>query len=128
MYASETWRLRKLEEKMITTWDRRILRRIFGPKREDGIWKIRINKELIEPFNNPDTVAENRSRRIACLGHLIRMAQGQMVKILFNEKPRGRRGGGRRLRWVDDAEADWRKTGKEDGGSQQKIERNGTAS
>jgi hypothetical protein len=45
MYASETWRLRKLEEKMIITWERKILRRIFGPKKEDGTWKIRSNKE-----------------------------------------------------------------------------------
>jgi hypothetical protein len=42
MYASETWRLRKQEEKMIITWERKILRRIFGTKKEDGTWKIRI--------------------------------------------------------------------------------------
>jgi hypothetical protein len=45
MYASETWRLRKLEEKMIIIWERRILRRIFGPKKEDEILKIRTNEE-----------------------------------------------------------------------------------
>jgi hypothetical protein len=44
MYASETWRLRKSEEKLIITWERKILRRIFGPKMEDGTWKIRTNK------------------------------------------------------------------------------------
>jgi hypothetical protein len=81
--ASETWRLRKLEEKMIIMWERKILRRIFGPKKEDGIWKIRTNKELAELYNNPDIVAKIRSRRIAWLGHLIRMDQGQMVKNYF---------------------------------------------
>jgi hypothetical protein len=42
MYASETWRLRKQEEKIIITRERKILRRIFGTKKEDGTWKIRI--------------------------------------------------------------------------------------
>jgi hypothetical protein len=42
-----------LEEKIITTWGRKILRRIFGPKKEDGIWKVRTNKELTETYNNP---------------------------------------------------------------------------
>jgi hypothetical protein len=36
--------LEKLEEKIIITWERRILSRIFGPKKEDGTWKIRTNK------------------------------------------------------------------------------------
>jgi hypothetical protein len=53
MYASETWRLTKLEEKIIITRERTILRRIFGPKKVDGTWKIRTNKELTELYNNP---------------------------------------------------------------------------
>jgi hypothetical protein len=44
-----------------------ILRSIFGPKKEDGIWKTRTNKELTELNNNPDTVPDFRSRRIACI-------------------------------------------------------------
>jgi hypothetical protein len=44
MYASETWRLRKLEENMIAAWERKILRTIFEPKKEDRIWKIKTNK------------------------------------------------------------------------------------
>jgi hypothetical protein len=50
---------------MIITWERKILRRIFRPKKKDGIWKIRTNKELTELYNNPDIVAKIRSRRIA---------------------------------------------------------------
>jgi hypothetical protein len=55
--------------------------------------------------NNADIVAEMRSRRIAWLGHLIRMDQGQMVKQLFDGKPEGRRTGRLRLRWLNDVEA-----------------------
>jgi hypothetical protein len=94
-------------EKLIITWERKILRRIFGPKKEDGTWKIRTNKELTELYNDPDIVAEIRSRRITWLGHLIRIDQGQMVRKLFDGKPGGRRRPGRpRLRWLDDVEAD----------------------
>jgi hypothetical protein len=81
MYASETWRLRKLEEKMIITWESKILRRIFGLKKEDVISKTRSNK-LTELYNNPVIVAKIRSRRIAWMGQLIRMDQGQMIKQL----------------------------------------------
>jgi hypothetical protein len=62
---------------------------------EDGIWKIRTNKELTGLYNYPDIVAEIRSRRIAWLGHLIRMDQGQMVRKLFDGKPGGRKRAGR---------------------------------
>jgi hypothetical protein len=102
MYSSETWRLRKLEEKMIIIWERKILRRIFGPKKKDGTWKIRATKALTELYNNPDILAEIRSRRIVRLGYLIRMDQGQMVKQLFDGKPGRRRRTDRpRLRWLD---------------------------
>jgi hypothetical protein len=67
---------------------------------------------LTELYNNPDIVTEIRSRRIAWLGHLIRMDQRQMVKKLFDGKPGGRRRTGRpRLRWLDDVEADLRTMG-----------------
>jgi hypothetical protein len=59
MYASET-----LEEKMIITWESKILRKIFGPKKEDGIWNIRTDKQLREFHNSTAIVAEIRSRRL----------------------------------------------------------------
>jgi hypothetical protein len=111
-----------IEEKAIITCERKILRRIFGPKKEDGIWKIRTNKELTELYNNPDIEAERGSRRTTWLGHLIRMNQGQMVKKLFHGKPGGRvRTGRPRLRWLNDVDADlrtmcikrWRLTAKD---------------
>jgi hypothetical protein len=79
----------------------------FGPTKDNGSWKIRSNKELTELYNKPDIVAEIRSSRNAWLGHLIIMAQGRMVKKLFD----GRRTGTPRLRWLDDVEADLRTMG-----------------
>jgi hypothetical protein len=65
---------------MIITWESKILRRIFGPKKEDGFWRIRTNKELTELYTNPDIVSEIRSRIIAWLGHVIRVDEGYTVK------------------------------------------------
>jgi hypothetical protein len=48
--------------------------------------------------------------RIAWLGHLNRIDQGQMVKKLYDGKPGGRTGRPR-LRWLDNVEADLRTMG-----------------
>jgi hypothetical protein len=114
---------------MIITWERKILRRIFGPNKGDWIWKIRTNKELTEPYNNPDVVVEIGGGRIAWLGHVIRMDQGQMIKQIFDGKAGGRRRTGRpRLRWLDGVEADLRKMGIKRWRLIAKTERNGPAS
>jgi hypothetical protein len=52
-------------------------------------------------------VTEIKVRRLERLGHVIRMEDTRLPKMLFNAKPEGRRGVGRpRLRWSDDVEAD----------------------
>jgi hypothetical protein len=52
------------------TWERRILRKIFGPKREQGEWRIRSNQNV---YKSPDIVTEIKITRLERLGHLIRM-------------------------------------------------------
>jgi hypothetical protein len=46
MYGSECWPLSKKEENLFQIFERRILRRIYGPINEGGIWRIRYNNEL----------------------------------------------------------------------------------
>jgi hypothetical protein len=36
VYGSETWPLTKMERKRLNTWERKILRRIYGPVTEQG--------------------------------------------------------------------------------------------
>jgi hypothetical protein len=56
---------------------------------------------------SPDIVTEIKVRRLESLGHVIRMEDTCLPKMVFNGKPEGRRGVGRpRLRWLDDVEAD----------------------
>jgi hypothetical protein len=57
-YGSETWTLSKNSETALTvsTFERKILRRIYGPVQDNGQWRIRYNKELYELYCEPDLV------------------------------------------------------------------------
>jgi hypothetical protein len=55
---------------------------------------------------SPDIVKEIKVRGLEWLGHVIRMEDTRLQKMVFNGKPEGRRGVGRpRLRWLDDVKA-----------------------
>ena len=47
-YGAEAWTLTKKEEQALLTFERKIFRRIYGPKYENGEWKSRTNRELEE--------------------------------------------------------------------------------
>ena len=89
---------------------------------ENGIWRIRKNHELNELIRNADIVRFIKSRRMAWLGHVMRMGEGRMPKRLLEWKPMGRRIRGRpKNRWIEDVGKDiqtmgikgWRKLNKE---------------
>jgi hypothetical protein len=89
------------------TWERKILRKIYGPKCEQGVWRIRTNLELQNVYRSPDIVTEIKVRRLKWLGHIIRMDGARMAKKAFVSKPEGRRDIGRpKLRSLDDVEDD----------------------
>jgi hypothetical protein len=43
VYGRETWPMREMDMKRLNTWDRNILRRIYEPVTEQGIWRIKTN-------------------------------------------------------------------------------------
>jgi hypothetical protein len=45
-YASETWVLKETIIQKLLVFERRILRRIFGPTKENQIWRVKTNEEL----------------------------------------------------------------------------------
>jgi hypothetical protein len=45
-YASETWVLKKPIIQKLLVFERRIIRRIFGPTKENQIWRVKTNEEL----------------------------------------------------------------------------------
>ena len=66
-----------------------------------------MNHELKELIGNADIVRFIKSRRIAWLGHVMRMDKKRITKRILEWKPTGRRIKGRpRKRWVDDIEED----------------------
>jgi hypothetical protein len=46
IYASETWVLKEAIIQKLLVFERRILRRIFGPTKENQIWRVKTNEEL----------------------------------------------------------------------------------
>jgi hypothetical protein len=62
MYGSESWPLSKKHENLLQIFKRRILRRIYGPINEGGIWKIRYNNELYKLYNEPDSQSDQNSK------------------------------------------------------------------
>jgi hypothetical protein len=92
------------------TWERKILRKIYGPTKENGQWRIKTNAELISKYKSQDIITVIKIRRLEWLGHVIRMDEARSVKKIFEGKLEGRRDRGRpRLRWINDVEYDLRK-------------------
>jgi hypothetical protein len=107
LYGSETWTVTGKMASTLMTWERKVLRKIYGPKCEQGVWRIRSNLEIQNVYKSSDIVTEIKVRRLEWLGHVVRMEDTSLPEMVFNAKPEGRRGVGRpRLRWLDDVEAD----------------------
>jgi len=74
---------------------------------EDGFWRIRMNYELNDIIKNADIVRFVKSKRMAWLGHVLRMEGKRIPKRVLEWKPTGRRNRGRpRKRWIEDIEED----------------------
>jgi hypothetical protein len=68
------------EEHRLRVFGNRVLRRIFGPKREeDGAWRKLHNYELHSQYSSPNIVRLIKSRRMRWAGHVARMGKGRGV-------------------------------------------------
>ena len=104
-YRTETWTLTNTAEKMLMTWDRKILRKIYGPTNENGQWRIKTNSELLDKYKSLDIVTVIKIQRLEWLGHAIRMNETRSIKKIFEGKLEGRRDREQpRLRWTDDVD------------------------
>jgi hypothetical protein len=66
-------------EKMLMTWERKILRKIYGPTKKNGQWRIKTNAELMTKYKASDTVNVIKIRRLEWLGHVVRMNETDQV-------------------------------------------------
>jgi hypothetical protein len=65
LYGCETWSLTLREEHRLRVFDNRVLRRIFGPKREeDGSWRKLHNDELHNLYSSPYIVRVVKARKM----------------------------------------------------------------
>jgi hypothetical protein len=92
----------------------RVLRRIFGPKRDEvtGEWRKLHNEELRDLNSSPCIIRMVKSRRMRWTGHVARIGEKRNAYRLLMGKPEGRRPLGRpRRRWVDNIRMDLRGMG-----------------
>ncbi|PNF43056.1 hypothetical protein B7P43_G04739, partial [Cryptotermes secundus] len=106
----EGWTLNKKEESVINFFERKILRRIYGPIKENGIWRIKYNKELYKLYREPEISVTIKLKRLQWAGHLQRIDKERIPKkILYSTTGGRRRAGKPRTRWIDEVEEDAKK-------------------
>ena len=85
-YGAEAWTLTKKEEQALVIFERKIFRRMYGPKYENGEWKSRTNRELEEMSKGKNIVRWIKGQMISWLGHLERMEEDRMLKKIFTQE------------------------------------------
>jgi hypothetical protein len=102
----------KKEEQAVLIFERKIFTRIYGPKYENGEWKIRTNRELEESSKGENTVKWiNDLFMISWLGHLERMEEDRMPKKIFTQELEGTRRRGRPRKGWREVERDFQVLG-----------------
>jgi hypothetical protein len=104
LYGCETLSLTLREERRLRVFEYRMLRRLFGLKRDEvtGKWRKSHNEELNGLHSLPNIVRVVRSRRKRCAWHMARMGEERGVQRMLVGNPEGKRPLGRpRRRWED---------------------------
>jgi hypothetical protein len=114
LYGCETWSLTLREERRLRVFENRVLRRVFGPKRDEVTGELRKlhNDELNDLYSLRNIVRVVKSRRMRWAGYVARMGEDRGVHRVLVGKPDGKRPlGRRRLRWEDNIKMDFQEVG-----------------
>jgi hypothetical protein len=97
-----------MEKHRLRVFENRVLRRIFGPKREeDGSWRKLHNDEFHSLYSSPSIVRVIKSKRMKWAGHVARMGDGRGFYRVLVGTPVGKRPLGKpRRRWEDNIKMD----------------------
>ena len=105
-HGAETWTMTK-KEQVLLILERKIFRRIYGPKYEDVEWKSRTNRELEELSKGENIVKWIKGQRISWLSHVERMEDDRVPKKIFTQELEGTRRRGRpRKGWREEVGKD----------------------
>ncbi|XP_055371836.1 uncharacterized protein LOC129605867 [Condylostylus longicornis] len=102
-YGCECWTLKTSDSNLLSVFERKMLRKIYGPVRnEDGTYRIRNNNELEELIKHQTVIRYIKAQRIRWLGHVIRMPEDSKAQIILNRKEYGTQARGRpKMRRID---------------------------
>ena len=103
-YASETWVLKENMINKLMTFERKLMRKIYGPTRkEDGYWRIKTNQEINDVLKRQNIIGFIKKQKLNWLGHIKCMAEDNIVLRINRWKPMFKRPTGRpKTCWEDD--------------------------
>ena len=105
----ETWSLTLREECRLRVFENRVLRKIFGPNRDEVTreWRNLHNEGLNDLYSSPNILRVIKSRRMRWAGHVACMWERRGIYRVLVGKPEGKRPLGRpRRRWEDNIKID----------------------
>jgi hypothetical protein len=104
LYGCAALSLMLREEHRLRVFENRVLRRMFGLKRDEvtGVWRKLHNEELNGLYSSPSIVKVIKARRMRWAGHVAHMGEVRGAYNILVGRPEGRRPLGRpRRRWED---------------------------
>jgi len=114
-------------------FERKIMRKIFGPTRsDDGYWRIKTNQEINDTLKGKIIIGFIKKQRSNWLGHVERMAKDNIVQKIKRWKPMAKGPIGRpKTRWEDDVLEDikcinirnWKKVAQNRDGWKEVVEK-----